>query len=71
MIQGITEDPITWRIVVSVLAALSTVLTGILYKIFTARLDRVERDMKGIMRYLISRGTDSDREALGKLIGEG
>jgi hypothetical protein len=63
-------DLITWQVVASVLASISIVLIGVLYKIFTHRLSRMESLIKGIIRYLIAHSVDAEREALSKLIGD-
>lgn len=62
-------DGITWQIIASVLATLSVVLTGILYKFFADRLDRLENKINGIIQHLIAHSDNADREALSKLIG--
>jgi len=67
--QSPSPDGITWQVVVSVLASLSVLLTGILYKFFAERLDRMESKINGIIRHLIAHSDNADREALGKLIG--
>jgi len=63
-------DVITWRIVVSVLATFCMILTGMVYKSFSDRFDRMERKINGIIRFLIAHSENGEKEDLAKLVEE-